>query len=117
MSTTTRASDEPSLTAAQRWLLVAVGLSSLMVSSQTSALNAILPFVARSFGVDLPTIQWVVLAYLIVSSGLLLAFGRLGDMIGQRRLFLVGFAIFIGGSLFSSLAPDLAWLIASRIVQ
>ena len=88
-----------------------------MVASQTSALNAILPFVARSFGVDLPTIQWVVLAYLIVSSGLLLAFGRLGDMIGQRRLFLIGFAIFIGGSLLSSLAPTLAWLIATRIVQ
>ncbi len=117
LSTTTRASNEPSLTAAQRWLLAAVGLSSLMVSSQTSALNAILPFVARSFGVDLPTIQWVVLAYLIVSSGLLLAFGRLGDMIGQRRLFLAGFAVFIGGSLLSSLAPDLAWLIATRIVQ
>ena len=117
MNTTTRTGNEPSLTAAQRWLLVAVGLSSLMVSSQTSALNAILPFVARSFGVDLPTIQWVVLAYLIVSSGLLLAFGRLGDMIGQRRLFLIGFAIFIGGSLLSSLAPDLAWLIATRIVQ
>ena len=88
-----------------------------MVASQTSALNAILPFVARSFGVDLPTIQWVVLAYLIVSSGLLLAFGRLGDMIGQRRLFLAGFAIFIGGSLLSSLAPTLAWLIATRIIQ
>jgi len=117
LNTTTRTGNEPSLTAAQRWLLVAVGLSSLMVSSQTSALNAILPFVARSFGVDLPTIQWVVLAYLIVSSGLLLAFGRLGDMIGQRRLFLIGFAIFIGGSLLSSLAPDLAWLIATRIVQ
>ncbi|MBI2366381.1 MAG: MFS transporter [Deltaproteobacteria bacterium] len=117
MSTTTRPSKESPLTAAQRWLLAAVGLSSLMVSSQTSALNAILPFVARSFGVDLPTIQWVVLAYLIVSSGLLLAFGRLGDMIGQRRLFLIGFAIFIGGSLLSSLAPDLTWLIATRIVQ
>jgi MFS family permease len=48
---------------------------------------------------------------------LLLAFGRLGDMIGQRRLFLTGFAIFIGGSLLSSLAPDLPWLIATRIVQ
>ena len=117
MSTTTRASDEPSLTPAQWWLLAAVGLSSLMVSSQTSALNAILPFVARSFGVDLPTIQWVVLAYLIVSSGLLLAFGRLGDMVGQRRLFLAGFAIFIGGSLLSWLAPNLAWLIATRIIQ
>lgn len=116
MSKTTRG-NEPSLTAAQRWLLVAVGLSSLMVSSQTSALNAILPFVARSFGVDLATIQWVVLAYLIVSSGLLLAFGRLGDMIGQRRLFLTGFAIFICGSLFSSIAPDLGWLIATRVVQ
>jgi len=88
-----------------------------MVASQTSALNAILPFVARSFGVDLPTVQWVVLAYLIVSSGLLLAFGRLGDMIGQRRLFLIGFAIFIGGSLLSWLAPSLAWLIATRIIQ
>ncbi|HXK28762.1 MAG TPA: MFS transporter [Candidatus Binatia bacterium] len=109
--------ESSSLTAAQWWLLAAVGLSSLMVASQTSALNAILPFVARSFGVDLPTIQWVVLAYLIVSSGLLLAFGRLGDMIGQRRLFLIGFAIFIGGSLLSSLAPTLAWLIATRIVQ
>ena len=112
-----RATRAVSLTGSQWWLLAAVGLSSLMVSSQTSALNAILPFVARSFGVDLPTIQWVVLAYLIVSSGLLLAFGRLGDMIGQRRLFLTGFAIFISGSLFSSLAPNPAWLIGTRIVQ
>ncbi|MDP2605637.1 MAG: MFS transporter [Deltaproteobacteria bacterium] len=117
MSTTTRGNDPSSLTAAQWWLLAAVGLSSLMVASQTSALNAILPFVARSFGVDLPTIQWVVLAYLIVSSGLLLAFGRLGDMIGQRRLFLIGFAIFIGGSLLSALASSLAWLIVTRIIQ
>lgn len=117
MRTANRAIDPSSLTAAQWWLLAAVGLSSLMVASQTSALNAILPFVARSFGVDLPTVQWVVLAYLIVSSGLLLAFGRLGDMIGQRRLFLIGFAIFIGGSLLSWLAPSLAWLIATRIIQ
>ncbi|MDZ4346477.1 MAG: MFS transporter [Candidatus Binatia bacterium] len=117
MSTTTRGNDPSSLTAAQWWLLAAVGLSSLMVASQTSALNAILPFVARSFGVDLPTIQWVVLAYLIVSSGLLLAFGRLGDMIGQRRLSLIGFAIFIGGSLLSALASSLAWLIVTRIIQ
>ncbi len=88
-----------------------------MVSSQTSALNAILPFIARSLGVDLPAIQWVVLAYLFVSSGLLLAFGRLGDIIGQRRLFLAGFVIFIVGSLFSSLAQSLPWLIATRVVQ
>ena len=117
MSTATHGDNHVSLTTAQWWLLAAVGLSSLMVSSQTSALNAILPFVARSFGVDIPTIQWVVLAYLIVGSGLLLAFGRLGDMIGQRRLFLIGFAIFIGGSLLSSLATDVAWLIVTRVVQ
>jgi EmrB/QacA subfamily drug resistance transporter len=117
LRTTTRGNEPSSLTAAQWWLLAAVGLSSLMVASQTSALNAILPFVARSFGVDLPTVQWVVLAYLIVSSGLLLAFGRLGDMIGQRRLFLIGFAIFIGGSLLSWLAPSLEWLVVTRIIQ
>ena len=108
---------ESSLSAAQWLLLVAVGLSSLMVASQVSALNAILPFVARSFGVDLPTIQWVVLTYLIVGSGLLLAFGRLGDMIGQRRLYLTGFVVFVSGSLLSSLAPNLPWLISTRIVQ
>ena len=110
-------SKERALSASQRLLLVAVGLSSLMSSTQGSALNAILPFVARSFEVDLPTIQWVVLVYLIVSSGLLLAFGRLGDMIGQRRLFLTGFVVFIGGSLLSSLAPNVPWLISTRIVQ
>lgn len=105
------------LSTAQWWLLVAVGFSSLMVASQTSALNAILPFIARSLAVDLPSIQWVVLAYLFVSSGLLLAFGRLGDIVGQRRLFLTGFVIFITGSLLSSLAQNVPSLIATRIVQ
>jgi EmrB/QacA subfamily drug resistance transporter len=109
--------NSPSLSASQLWLLAAVGFSSLMVASQTSALNAILPVVARSFSADLAVVQWVVLAYLITSSGLLLAFGRLGDLIGQRRLFLAGFAVFIAGSLLSSVAPSVAWLIATRTIQ
>src|SRR3972149_4535101 len=88
-----------------------------MSSMQGSALNAILPFVARSLEVDLPTIQWVVLVYLIVSTGLLLAFGRLGDMSGQRRLFLTGFVVFISGSVLCWLAPNIVWLISARIVQ
>lgn len=105
------------LSAAQWWLLVAVGFSSLMVSSQTSALNAILPFIARSFEVDLPSIQWVVLAYLFVSTALLLTFGRLCDIVGQRRMFLTGFVVFIAGSLLSSLAQNVPSLIATRVVQ
>jgi EmrB/QacA subfamily drug resistance transporter len=112
-----RGNNPPSLTASQRWLLAAVGFSSLMVSSQTSALNAILPVVARSFRVDLAAVQWVVLAYLLTSSGLLLAFGRLGDVIGQRRLFLIGFVIFVAGSLLSSIASNVTWLITTRTVQ
>jgi EmrB/QacA subfamily drug resistance transporter len=110
-------SQESSLSAAQWWLLVAVGFSSLMVSSQTSALNAILPFIARSFEVDIPSIQWVVLAYLFVGTALLLAFGRLGDIVGQRRMFLTGFIVFMAGSVLSSLAQNLPSLIATRIVQ
>ncbi len=110
-------SNESALSGPQWLLLVAAGFSSFMVSMQGSALNAILPFVARSLGVDLFTIQWVVLVYLIVGSGLLLAFGRLGDMIGQRRLFLTGFAVFISGSVLSSLAPNVLWLISTRIIQ
>jgi EmrB/QacA subfamily drug resistance transporter len=109
--------NETALSAAQWWLLVAVGFSSLMVSSQTSALNAILPFIARSFEVDIPSIQWVVLAYLFVGTSLLLAFGRLCDIVGQRRLFLTGFIVFIAGSLLSSLTQNVPSLIATRIVQ
>jgi EmrB/QacA subfamily drug resistance transporter len=112
-----RGNNPSSLTASQRWLLAAVGFSSLMVASQTSALNAILPVVARSFRVDLAAVQWVVLAYLLTSSGLLLAFGRLGDVIGQRRLFLIGFVIFVVGSLLSSIASSVTWLITTRTVQ
>jgi len=110
-------SNERALSGRQWLLLVAAGLSALMSSMQGSALNAILPFVARSLEVDLPTIQWVVLVYLIVSTGLLLAFGRLGDMIGQRRLFLTGFVVFISGSVLCWLAPNIVWLISARIVQ
>ncbi|MBI2357518.1 MAG: MFS transporter [Deltaproteobacteria bacterium] len=110
-------SNEPALPASHWLLLIAVGLSSLMSSMQGSALNAILPFVARSLEVDLPTIQWVVLVYLIASSGLLPAFGRLGDMIGQRRLYLTGFVGFIIGSVLCTLAPSVLWLIAARTVQ
>jgi EmrB/QacA subfamily drug resistance transporter len=88
-----------------------------MVSSQTSALNAILPFVARSLAVDLASIQWVVLAYLFVGSGLLLAFGRLCDIVGQRRMFLGGFIVFIVGSVLSSLAQNVQSLVVTRIVQ
>lgn len=117
MRTNTGGNNELSLSASHWLLLAVVGLGSLMSASQVSALNAILPFVARSFGVDLATIQWVVLAYLIVGGGLFLAFGRLGDMIGQRRLILTGFAVFVSGSLLSSLAPNLSWLISTRIVQ
>ncbi|MGE5306931.1 MAG: MFS transporter [Alphaproteobacteria bacterium] len=117
MKTPNVGSSEPSLSAAQWWLLVAVGFSSLMVSSQNSALNAILPFIARSFEVDLPSIQWVVLAYLFVGTGLLLAFGRLCDIVGQRRMFLIGFVVFIFGSLLSSLAQNVPSLIATRVVQ
>lgn len=110
-------SNEPALPAFHWLLLVAVGLSSLMSSMQGSALNAILPFVAKSLEVDLPTIQWVVLVYLITSSGLLPAFGRLGDMIGQRRLYLTGFGAFIIGAVLCTLAPSVLWLIAARTVQ
>lgn len=117
MRATTGDGNGPALSGHQWLLLVAAGLSALMSSMQGSALNAILPFVARSLQVDLPTIQWVVLVYLIVSTCLLLAFGRLGDMIGQRWLFLAGFAVFLGGSILSALAPSVLWLISTRIVQ
>ena len=82
-----------------------------------TAVNVVLPTLAAEMGAPFPTVQWVVLAYLLASIALVPIIGRLGDLWGKRQLFLVGYAAFGLGSLLCALAPDVAWLIAFRVVQ
>lgn len=101
-----------------KWIvLLCVGIGTFMSALDASVANIILPVVREGFNTNLATVEWVVTIYLVVVSGWLLTFGRLGDMFGNKPLYLIGFGIFIAGSLFSGLAPNIYALIIFRAAQ
>jgi EmrB/QacA subfamily drug resistance transporter len=79
--------------------------------------NVALPTITQHFAAPLVVTQWVVLAYLVSITGLLLPMGRLADMVGRKRVFLTGFVIFAAGSALCGVAPSLGALIAGRLIQ
>ncbi len=100
-----------------RWALTSLALSMLMPSLDTSIANAGLPTLAAAFDATFQQVQWIVLAYLLAVTTLIVSVGRLGDGVGRRRLLLIGIGIFTAASLACALAPSLAWLIGARAVQ
>lgn len=100
-----------------RWALAGLSLTMLMPSLATSTANVALPNLARTFAASFQAVQWIVLAYLLTVTALVVVTGRLGDVFGRRRLLLVGITVFAGGSLLSGLAPSLELLILARVVQ
>jgi len=89
----------------------------LLSSLGTSISNVALPGLADAFSATLPSVQWIVLAYLIALTSAVVSTGHLGDLLGRRRLLLCGIALFILSSLLCALAPTLELLIAARAVQ
>src|SRR3954468_21795557 len=98
-------------------VVAALAFGAYMAALDNSIVNAVLPVVADSFKTDLTSIEWVVTIYLLVQSALLLTFGRLGDMWGHKRVYLVGLAVFVTSSAICGLAPGTSVLVASRAVQ
>jgi EmrB/QacA subfamily drug resistance transporter len=82
----------------------------------TVVLLALLP-IAKDLHTNYVTIIWVVLAYLLATTALVLSFGRISDIYGRKRLYLIGFAIFTVGSLLSGLSPNGLSLVGSRVFQ
>ncbi len=115
----TAATDETSggPAASTRWALCALALTMLIASLGTSIANVALPTLATAFDSSFQAVQWVVLAYLLAVTTLIVSVGRLGDLIGRRRLLLAGTATFIAASAAAAAAPTLAALIAARAVQ
>jgi EmrB/QacA subfamily drug resistance transporter len=100
-----------------RRALAGLSLAMLLSSLGTSSANVALPTLARTFGASFQQIQWVVLAYLLATTTLIVGVGRLGDMVGRRRLLLAGIALFTAASALAGAAPSLAMLIAARAAQ
>jgi len=89
----------------------------LMPSLDTSIANVGLPALAEVFGASFQETQWVVLAYLLATTTLVVGAGRLGDLMGRRRLLLLGIGVFTGASLACGLAPTLPLLVVARGAQ
>ena len=99
------------------WVLVAVGTGSLMSSLDGSVVNIILPVLREAFNSDVTTVEWIVTVYLLVLSGLLLTFGRLGDLRGHKNVYLWAFGIFVISSIMCGAAWSTTALIVFRGIQ
>ncbi|MDR7271979.1 MFS family permease [Pelomonas saccharophila] len=98
-------------------VLASLALCTLLPSLAISSASIALPTLATAFGAGMAEAQWVVLAYLLATTTLIVGAGRLGDLVGKRRLLLVGIALFTAASTLGALAPTLPWLIAARAFQ
>jgi EmrB/QacA subfamily drug resistance transporter len=102
----------------QRWLaLYVLCVGMLMIVLDATIVNVALPSIQEDLGFSQNDLAWVVNAYLIAFGGLLLLAGRIGDLVGQRRVFLVGLGVFTGASLLCALAQSQGLLIGARFVQ
>lgn len=101
-----------------RWLLlVTTSIGLFVVIIDNTVVNISVPSMIASFGTDLSRIEWVLNAYILAFASLLITFGRLGDMYGRRRMFLLGLAIFGVGSAACGLAASAEMLIVFRVFQ
>src|SRR5499427_2104196 len=98
-------------------LLVLLSVAQFMVILDATVVNVALPSIGRALYFPAGGLSWVVTAYVLFSGGLVLVGGRASDVVGRRRVFLAGLAVFTAASLASGLAPSAGVLIAARAGQ
>jgi len=102
-------------------LIVSISLAIFMSSLDGTIVNIALPTISASFDISTSTVSWVATAYLIVMAGCVIIFGKISDLIGFKKIFIVGFTIFTVGSLMCGMLPELfgsfGMLILSRVFQ
>src|SRR2546421_771640 len=105
-------------TSDRRWLaLLILCAGFLMIVHDMTIVNVALPSIKNDLGFSQAGLAWVVNAYLIAYGGLLLLAGRLGDLVGRQRVFLIGLAMFTAASLLCGVSVSQPMLIAARFVQ
>ena len=105
-------------TDSRRWpALVVLCIGMLMIVLDVTVVNVALPSIQSDLGFSQSSLAWVVNAYLISFGGLLLLAGRLGDLVGRRRIFMIGLVVFTVASLLCGLAQSQAMLIGARFAQ
>jgi len=101
----------------RRWVTLNISIGVYMSTLDASIVNISLPTIIQSLNTHLTAVAWVVMAYLIVITGCLLLMGRLSDLFGQRKIYLLGFLTFTVGSALCGFSPTIYFLIGSRMLQ
>lgn len=110
--------DDASHVYANKWMtLSTTGMGIFLATVDGSIVNVALPTLVHQLNTGFSVIQWVVLAYLLTVTTLMLGIGRLGDILGKRKLYAAGFIIFTSGSVLCGLSPSVYWLIGFRVAQ
>ncbi|MGH3333483.1 MAG: MFS transporter, partial [Nocardioidaceae bacterium] len=97
--------------------LVLISVAQLMVVLDATIANIALPYIGRELDISRANLSWIITGYAISFGGLLLLGGRLGDLYGRRRLFMIGLTIFAVASLLGGVAQNEAMLLSSRALQ
>jgi EmrB/QacA subfamily drug resistance transporter len=97
--------------------MLGLGLGVFMATLDSSIVNISLPTLVKELNTNFATIEWVILAYVLVLTSLMIGVARLGDMLDKKRLYTSGLVIFTISSLLCGMAPDVGWLIAFRALQ
>ncbi|MCL6473358.1 MAG: MFS transporter [Firmicutes bacterium] len=101
-----------------RWyVMMTVFIGTFMAPLDSSIVNIALPTLSQYFSVGITTVEWVVMSYLLATSALLLSAGRLGDMLGHKRIYITGFLTFTAASALCGFSGTIGQLIFFRIVQ
>jgi EmrB/QacA subfamily drug resistance transporter len=100
-----------------RLVLVVLLAAQFMLAVDFSVLNVALPVIGRGLGFPLADLQWIATSFALAAAGFTLLFGRIADLVGRRRLFMVGLAVLGVSSLVGGLAVDPAMLLAARVAQ
>ena len=99
------------------WVFGAIGVGSFLSVIDYGSVLVALPAIETYFDSDLPTVQWIVIGHALVISILLLPMGRLGDMVGRKRVYVGGFVIFVATSAVAGFSVDLSMLIGAKVLQ
>jgi EmrB/QacA subfamily drug resistance transporter len=99
------------------WTLVSVAFALFMIMLDNTVVNVALPSIRRDLGISLSSLEWVVSGYVLSFGVLMLTGGKLADMFGRRRVFVIGLLVFTAASLACGLANGAEFLIAARVVQ
>ena len=94
---------------------MAIGIFASVVDH--GSVNVALPTIAEEFNTDLPTIQWVVIIYALTIAALLLPMGRLSDLVGRKKVYIIGMVVLGAGAVLSGLSPALEMMFPSRVLQ